>query len=81
VAAFNLYPSTRGSELDGISSSAIELLDPAPLHRAPVRRVTQHADQLHGNGFGRAGHGKLVEGCQLVGKLIAQRAEYQVGVL
>jgi hypothetical protein len=23
----------------------------------------------------------LVEGCQLVGKLIAQRAEYQVGVL
>jgi hypothetical protein len=23
VAAFNLYPSTRGSELDGIGSSAI----------------------------------------------------------
>jgi hypothetical protein len=81
VAAFNLYPSTRGSELDDISSSAIQVLDHAPLHRAPVRRVTQRADQLHGKGFGLAGHGKLVEGCQLVGKVVAQRAEHKVGVL
>jgi len=58
VAAFNLYPSPRGSELDGIGSSAIQVLDHAPLHRAPVRRVIQRADQLHGNGFGLAGHGR-----------------------
>ena len=76
MAAFNLYPSSRGSELDGIGSSAIQVLDHAPLHRAPVRRGTQCADQLHGKGFCLAGHGALVEGCQLVGKLIAQRAEY-----
>jgi len=76
VAAFNLHPSTRGRELDDIGSSAIQVLYHAPLHRAPVRRLTQCADQLHGKRFGLAGHGKLVEGCQLVGKLIAQRAEY-----
>jgi len=81
VAAFNLYPSTRGGELDGIASSDIQLLDLVPLHAAPVRRVIQRADQLHGKGFGLAGHGNLIEGCQLVGKLIAQRAEHQVGVL
>jgi hypothetical protein len=81
VAAFNLYPATRGSELDDIGSSLIQMLDHAPLHRPPVRRVTQAADQLHGKGFGLAGHGGLVEGCQLVGKLIAHRAEHQVGVL
>jgi hypothetical protein len=56
VAACNLYPSTRGSELDDIGSSAIQVLDHAPLHRAPVRRVIQSAGQLHGNGFGLAGH-------------------------
>ena len=30
----------------------------ARLHRTPVRRVTQGADQLHGKGFGLAGHGR-----------------------
>jgi len=35
-----------GSELDGIDSSVIDLLDLAPLHRAPVRRVIQRADQV-----------------------------------
>jgi len=34
------------------------LLDLAPLHRAPVRRVIQRADQLNGKGFGLAGHGR-----------------------
>ena len=48
MAAFNLHPSTRGSELDGIGSSAIQVLDHAPLHRTPVRRVTQGADQRLG---------------------------------
>jgi len=56
VAAFNLYPSTRGSELDGIGSGAIRLLDHAPLRWARVRRARQRADQLHGRGFGLAGH-------------------------
>jgi hypothetical protein len=42
----NLYPSTRGSELDGIGSSAIQSLDHAPSHRAPVRRVIQRAEAL-----------------------------------
>ena len=56
-------------------------LDLTPLHGAPVRRVTQGADQLHSKSFGLVGHGSLVEGCQLVGKLIAHRAEYKVGVL
>src|SRR5580704_5931161 len=28
------------------------------VHRVPVRRVIQRADQLHGNGFGLAGHGR-----------------------
>jgi hypothetical protein len=56
VAAFNLYPSTRGSELDGIGSRALQLLDHAPLHRARVRHVIQRADQLHGKRFGLAGH-------------------------
>jgi hypothetical protein len=46
-----------------------------------VRRVVQGADQLHSKSFGLVGHGSLVEGCQLVGKLIAHRAEYKVGVL
>jgi hypothetical protein len=41
-----------------------------------VRRVVQGADQLHSKSFGLAGHGGLIEGFQLVGKLIAQRAEY-----
>jgi len=35
-----------GSELDGIGSSAIDLLDLAPLHRPPVRRVIQGVDQV-----------------------------------
>jgi hypothetical protein len=56
VAAFNLYPSSRGSELDDIDSSAIQVLDPAPLHWAPIWRVTKRADQLHGKGLGLAGH-------------------------
>jgi len=46
VAAFNLYPSTRGRELDDIGSNAIQVLDHAPLHRAPIRRVIQRADQV-----------------------------------
>jgi len=36
-----------GSELDGIGKySAIDLLDLAPLHRPPVRRVIQGVDQV-----------------------------------
>jgi hypothetical protein len=56
VAAFNPYPSARSSELDNIGRSAIQLLDLTPLHGAPVRRVTQGADQLHGKRFGLAWH-------------------------
>jgi hypothetical protein len=59
---FNLYPSTRGRELDDIGSNAIQVLDHAPLHRAPVRRVSQRADQLHGKGIGLAGHGLSLAG-------------------
>jgi hypothetical protein len=60
VAAFNLYPSTSGSELDSVGSGAIELLDLVPLHGVPVPRVIQRADQLHGKGFDLAGHGPEV---------------------
>jgi hypothetical protein len=34
VAAFNLHPSTRGSELNGIGSSAIQSLDHAQTSRS-----------------------------------------------
>ena len=55
VAEFNLYPSTRGSKLDSIGSSASELLDHALLHRVPVRvSATTHG----GRGLGERATGR-----------------------